>query len=724
LDDLPSPKDEAEIGAAAAVMKRHPSRRLPETLPLTLTRFFGRDTELDALKAAIQAETRLITLTGPGGSGKTRLALEAVRRRIPDRGVVFVSLADLTDPEQTPEAIRGALRLPAPAPNFPLTGLVRQELAALSPLLLILDNAEHLLKGRWLADFVTDLLTAVSGLAVLVASRRALEIPGELVLPVGPLPMDARVALFLDRARAARPGFKESPQTLPIVREICRRLEGIPLALELAAARVSVLSIHEILDSIEERLAFLSARPANSPAVPRRHRSLRAALRTSFDLLSPDLQRQFAHLSVFRGGFTAAAAESVAQARLDALDELLRWSLLLSEEQTDGSLRFRMLETLREFGQECLTEDEQEALSRRHARCFCEWAEAHRVDDSHGPVPDQMTRLKRQDAEQDNLRAALTFCRDSTHPVDREYGLRMMTALWAFWYIRNAGPEMESWTMSLLDGADSVSLLVRSRALLSLALAVREQGQTNRFASLVDQALTVLEKGPKDRHLAFAWHLRGLALTDMNRFADADAACIHAESLWSEIGDRRNAAATRHNRAMIAVESGDLALAERFSNESLAVFREWNEHSWVAVCLLTRAGIYAARDDFASACAACAESAALYESYGYARGQGEVERDWCRYLAAQRLWDDAEEHGRVALRLYRKIGDCRGEASALLCLADVLFCRAASDDFARANELLAEGTALQACHEWPSVISLLARAEESRRQAAGKREVE
>src|SRR5262249_40895872 len=162
----------------------------------------------------------------------------------------------------------------------------------------------------------------------------------------------------------------------------------IPLALELAAARASVLSVREILENVEQRLAFLVTRHESS-GVPRRHRSLRTALRASFDLLSPDLQRQFAHLSVFRGGFTAAAA--VAGARLDTLDELLRWSLLHSEEQADGSLRFRMLETLRDFGQECLTEQEQKALSRRHARYFCEWAEANRVDDAPTPAPDYVT---------------------------------------------------------------------------------------------------------------------------------------------------------------------------------------------------------------------------------------------------------------------------------------------------------------------------------------------
>jgi predicted ATPase len=695
----------------STAMMRRASHRLPETLPLPLTRFFGRDAELTALKTAMQEETRLITLTGPGGTGKTRLALEAARRRIPGRATAFVSLADLTDAVQTPDAIRSALRLPAPTPGFSLTDLVRRELAAFSPLLLILDNAEHLLKGDCLVDFVTGSLIAVPSLMVLVASRRALGIPGEVVFPVGPLPMEARVALFLDRARAARPEFKESPQTLATVRDICRLSEGIPLALELAAARTSVLSAQEILKNIAQRLTFLSSRHEGG-GVPRRHRSLRAAIRSSFDLLSPDLQRQFSHLSAFRGGFTAAASAAVAGTRLDTLDELLRWSLLLSEEQRDGSLRFRMLETLRDFGQECLTDQEEKALSRRHARYFCEWAEANRSDDAPGPIPDQATRLARQDAEQDNVRAALTFCRNSRHPADREMGLRLVTAFWAFWYVRNAGQEMEEWATGLLDTpatADPVAPLIGARALLSLGLAVREQGKIARFAALVEQALAVLEDGPQDRHLALALHLRGLASADQYRFPDSGRAYASAESLWEQLGDRRNAATTRHNRALLALEQSDLPLAETLCKQVLTVFREWNEQTWIAVALLTQAGTRAGRGGFAAATEDCAESAAIYRSAGYARGEAQAERDQCRYLAAQRLWDAAADHGRHALFLFRKVGDHHGEATALLSLADVSLRRGGvPDDMDQAHEYLTEAAVLQACHQWPSVAPLLA----------------
>ena len=647
--------------------------------------------------------------------GKTRLTIQAARRGLHDRATAFVSLADLSEPMQTPEAIRKALRLPAPAAGLSVTDLVRRELSASPPLVLILDNAEHLLKGGCLSEFVTGSLMAAPSLTILVASRRALEIPGEMVLPVGPLPMEARVALFRDRARMARPGYKESPQTLTAVRDICRILEGIPLALELAAARVSVLSVQEILENIAERLTFLAVR-GEGGGVPRRHRSLRAAIRSSFDLLSPDLQLQFARLSVFRGGCTAAAASAVAGTRLDSLDELLRWSLLLAEEQADGSLRFRMLETLRDFGQECLTEEEQKALSRRHAQYFCEWAEANRTDDATEMAPDQAARLARQDAEQDNVRASLTFCRKSKNRADRETGLRLVTAFWAFWYVRNAGQEMEKWATGFLDtagGVVPVASLISARAMLSLGLAVREQGEIARFTALVEQALTVLEDGPQDRHLALALHLRGLSAADQHRFADSGRAYAAAESLWEDLGDPRNAATTRHNRALLALEQGDLPLAESLCEQALTAFRQRNEQTWIATALLTRAGTRASRGDFAAAVEDCAESAAIYQKADYARGEAQAARDHCRYLTAQGFWEAAADQGQHSLYLFRKIGDHHGEATALLALADIALRRSeAPDDLAQAQAYLTEATQLQSIHQWPSVAPLLAQVSE------------
>jgi predicted ATPase len=697
LDDIPDIPDQA---------MHRPVSRLPETLPLTLTRFFGRDQELAALRAALRAETRLLTLTGPGGTGKTRLALEAARRRLPGNAAVFVSLADLTDPAQLPDAIRQALRLPVPARGFSLTELIHQELADFAPLVLILDNAEHLLRGGYLAAFVANCLAAVPTLTILVASRRALEIPGEVVFRVGALPSEERVALFLDRAKAARPELNLSPQTLATVQEICRRLEGIPLALELAAARVSVLSLQEILENINHRLTFLAARQ-ESHGAPRRHRSLRAAIRSSFELLSPELQRQFAQLSVFRGGFTFSAARAIAETGLESLEELLRWSLLLSEEQPDGSLRFRMLETLREFGQECLTEPEQKELSRRHTQYFCEWAEANRADDAPTPIPDQAARLAKQDAEQDNIRAALTFCRKSKLPEDRALGLRLVSAFWTFWYVRNASQEMEMWATRLLT-TSSGTALIRARAQLSLGLALREQGEIARFAALIEEALAVLEAGPQDRYLAHACHLRGLAAADQHHFADSEQAYAAAESLWERLGDRRNAATTRHNRALLALEQGNLARAEALCAQVLEIFREWNELSWVASSLLTRAGMQAGKGDFASAVQDCAESAAISQTTGYVRAEAQAERDWCGYLIAQQLWSAATEHGQRALLLFRKVGDRHGEATALINLAQVLLRDRAPGSTAQAQDYLKRAVALQAQHQWPSVGALLA----------------
>jgi len=382
------------------------SPAIQQRLPLYLTRFFGRESERDHLHTLLQ-DSRLVTLTGPGGIGKTRLAVESARHLSCD--AVFVRLADLPDAERVPDAILRALQR-VPQPNRDPLEQLFATLQSQEPLLLILDSAEHLTAD--IATLALQLLDAAPDLRLLVTSRQRLELPGESILALSPLeppPTIAApqrlaefpaVALFLDRAQSARPDFALSPRNVDAVVQICLRLEGIPLALELAAARVTAQTPAQIAESLNLGMMELKSRQRG---VTERHRSLRAAIQGSYDLLTPDLQTFFRSLSLFQGGWTSDAARAVtgeAAAEL-ALEELVIRSLVLArEEGEEGAIRYSFLEPLRQFAVEKLSEEEQETVRRRHTHYFLPLAASVQEDDIRTFVP--------LDAEQENLLSALS----------------------------------------------------------------------------------------------------------------------------------------------------------------------------------------------------------------------------------------------------------------------------------------------------------------------------
>ena len=332
-------------------------------LPLYLTRFFGREAERRQLRAMVQAN-RLVTLTGPGGIGKTRLAVETAAEM--PWACLLVPLADLPSPERVPEALLQALLISPQAQSDPVAQLV-EALRRRDPAVLILDNAEHLLDA--VAALSLRLLAEVPSLRLLVTGRRRLDLPGEAVLTLEPLepPPHASaaarleefpaVALFLDRARNVRPDFTLNARQEEALVEICRRLEGVPLALELAAARVTAQTPEQIAASLAADMMGLKSRQRG---LPERHRSLRAAIYGSFDLLTPELQTFVAQLSVFQGGWTVEAARAVTgeAGAEEALEELaLRSLVVVREEAGAGTMRYSFLETMRRFAAEQLPAD-------------------------------------------------------------------------------------------------------------------------------------------------------------------------------------------------------------------------------------------------------------------------------------------------------------------------------------------------------------------------------
>jgi len=446
----------------------------PSSLPLPLTRFFGREVEIGYILPLLtprnpasdtqqSCEARLLTLTGPGGSGKTRLSIEVANRLLNVYGgaVTFVPLADLVSADRIPGAIAEALRLPLVIPDDPLQPLV--EALAGSPHLLVLDNFEQLLncspaetqtEGSDSALLVHVLLTRLPNLAILVTSRQRLDVEGEREYYVPTLPTPekpgapperllefASVQLFVDRAQGVRADFQLKAQNVEAVGALCTKLEGIPLALELAAAWAHLLSPAQMLTRLEHRFELLVSK---RKGVASRHQTLRAAIDWSYRLLSPDLQRCFARLSVFAGSWTLEAAEAICEEPevFEKLTQLAERSFLIAEEFTLGEctqMRYRLLETLRAFATEQISEEERRALTRQHLAWYAQWAEAIQ---RHSMGIEQVLWLQRAEWELENIRAALHW--SLTEDAGCLLGLELFGHLNHFWCLRGNYAEVHS----------------------------------------------------------------------------------------------------------------------------------------------------------------------------------------------------------------------------------------------------------------------------------------
>ena len=443
-------KQVASGGASPADEARQPKRRegLPNNLPASLTSFVGREREIEQVKTLF-ARTRLLTLTGTAGTGKTRLGLCVATDLAADfeDGVCFVPLAPITDPglvASTIAQVLGVREMGAVPVRERLVSFLQETHG-----LLILDNFEQVVEE---APLVVDLLVACPHLKILVTSRASLHVQGEhefLVPPLalpdsGRLPSSERlahyeaVALFVERAQALRPDFTLTRDNASAVVEICIRLDGLPLAIELAAARIKVLSPRAILGRLQHRFDLLTS---GGRDVPARHRTLREAIAWSYDLLSKDEKKLFRRLAVFVGGHTVEAAAAVCRTLqgqnvevLDGLASLVDENLLRQEEQPDGEPRFFMLETIREFGLECLIASGEESLARRaHLDFFLNLAEEA---EPQLTGPQQATWLDRLEREHDNLRAAVDFA--LVVEGGAAVAARLGVAVWRFWLIHGS----------------------------------------------------------------------------------------------------------------------------------------------------------------------------------------------------------------------------------------------------------------------------------------------
>jgi predicted ATPase/DNA-binding SARP family transcriptional activator len=554
----------------AAILRQDPELavepaelRARRHLPAPATALVGREKELAEVVAFLRQESpRLLTLTGAGGTGKTRLALRAasdVVDRFAD-GVFFVDLAPLGDPQLVPSTIAHRLGVQESAER-PLESL--KEHLRQRRLLLLLDNFEHVDQA---APVVSALLAEAAGLKVLITSRARLHLYGEHEYPVPPLAEEEAVELFATRARAVRTGFELDGST-PQVVELCRRLDCLPLAIELAAARSRELSPARMLEVLPQRLE-LATRGARD--LPARQQTLSATIEWSYGLLDESEQALFARLAVFAGGWSVEAAESVCDSDLGELASLVEKSLVLESQEADREARFGMLETIREFAAARLHEAPRaDELARRHADHFLTLAE--QADLALGAGDDVVEWLDRLEREHDNLRAALDHAADAH---DAELGLRVVVALGRFWEWRSHLREGIDRLESALEVAGSAPAHLRARALMRTGVFAHLLGDFARARERLEEALALARSSGDETIEANTLRNLGSLAKDEGDHARAQSMHEEARTISAKSGDRLGVQSSLINLSDAALAQHDYARAEELAQESVVLARE------------------------------------------------------------------------------------------------------------------------------------------------------
>jgi predicted ATPase/class 3 adenylate cyclase len=657
-------------------------------LPAPVTPFIGREREVADIQSRLaDPAVRLLTLTGPGGTGKTRLAMQVASDLTPSYpdGVWFVPLAAVSAPGRVAAAIADALGV-RESPGEPITDSLRAFLRT-RRLLLVLDNFEHVIEA---ATLVSDLLATAPGLQILATSRMPLRISGERDAPVQPLGLPAResgisldealgaeaVRLFVDRARAVRPDFVLTEGNVETVVAICRRLDGLPLAIELAAARMRLLSPEAILARLHSRLSLLTGGGRDRPE---RQQTLRAAIAWSHDLLDDAEQALFRRLAVFAGGWTLEGAEAVVNAVsepdlpvIDCLGALLDNSLIRQADSgqagPSSDPRFAMFQTMREFAQEQLAASgEREEIEAAHAAYFltmAQDAEPHLMGKSAA------VWLAHLETEHENLRAALGWLRGQG---DAAGAVRLAGALWRFWWLRGhigeGRDELEA-AIALSPGAEPGDETSRATALDGAGVLAETLGDYERARDLHAQALE-LSREHGDR-TGIARALGNLGVLAFDEQDDDQATALLEESLGlaRDLHDDHLVATALNDLAGVAFHRGDLRQAEALYQESLTLRRRIGSQSDVARALNNLGGVAHTMKAFDRVVALFEESLELYRETGDRWGAAGALNGLA--LAAIHQGDTAAAVAQFAesAELFRAAGDTRNAALALLSLAD------------------------------------------------------
>ncbi len=654
------------------------SKQIKHNLPVQPTPFIGRAAQLAALKELIlQPDVRLITLLGPGGTGKTRLSLQVAQESLAQfpNGVFFVPLADDTTASQF--VSRVAQQLEVREGGRPLLDNLKDYLRD-KRILLVLDNFEQLISA---APMVAELLSAAPQLKIITSSRIALKLRGEREYPVPPLETPQRelsldeltgyesVRLFMDRARSTQPDFSLTKDNASFVTEICLRLDGLPLALELAAARIKLLSPQAILSRLDDQLKLLTG---GARDLPTRHQTLRNTLEWSYSLLNDDEKQLYARLGVFVGGFTLEAAEAVCNTEnkfdiLNGLTALVDNSLLRQEEMSNGESRFSMLETIRAYAVERLAESGgMPALQANHAQYF-----GNIILNQAGwgiYSPKSQYWLTWYEHELDNIRTTLSWC--LTVPQGSQLGVGLIFMLFWFWYRRGHFTEGQQWAEKFLAMPDVQSTpFLHAMALASSGILALWQGQQETALTRLQDALAIQQRLENDQMIAMTQMANGIAFINMGRDSEAQPLLEESNKFFKEAG-----MSYFHGLTLVHLGNAELGLghpeqAHAYHSVAAIAARHINEN-WLLSFALNNLGEVArtlgqydiARDYYEKCEALLPDSgdkgdrARFVHSLGYiAQHEGDFER--------------AESQFRTSLKMFRRLGNRRGMAECMAGLA-------------------------------------------------------
>jgi predicted ATPase/class 3 adenylate cyclase/DNA-binding CsgD family transcriptional regulator len=675
----------------------------PNNLPIQLTPFIGREKEVTAVGQLLRREeVPLVTLTGPGGTGKTRLALQ-VAAELSDLfadGIYFVDLAPISDPALVIAAIVQSLGI-REVGGQPLLERLKDELQR-KQMLLLLDNFEQVISA---AVQVADLLATCPQLKVIVTSRLVLHVQAEqeffvpsLSLPdpnhlpdLAALSQYESVALFIRRAQSARPDFQVTNANAPAVAEICARLDGLPLAIELAAARMKLLSPEALLVRLHQPLHVLTGGPRDVAA---RQQTLRNTIEWSYQLLNAQEQWLFWRLSVFVGGCTLEAIEALctslggeAESLLDTVASLAGKSLLQRMEQQAGQEPcFAMLETIREYALEKLAAGgETEAARRAHAAYFLRLSE----EAEQGMAgPQQAVLLELLEQEHDNLRAAMQWSLEQAGE-GRAMALRLGGALYSFWFVRAYFSEGRDFLERALLRSDEVAAPVRAKALYAASQLNDALGSLDRAETLCEQSLALYRELADTRGIASCLHLLADIAWGRGNLAVARALGEESLMLFRELGDKRSVAYLLYHLGSLAVEQGEYAMGRDLLTESLTINRELGDTRIIALSLFKLALSYRlSGGDLAQA------HTLLDESFALSRKLGDKESIAnCLSLSGMLALDEgdtasARSLNEQALALFKEMQQQHGTALSLYALAQVATIQG---DNARSQALYEQG---------------------------------
>jgi len=655
----------------------------PTNIPVQRTRFVGQEKEVAAARELLlRQDVRLVTVTGPGGIGKTRLAVEVASglvERFPS-GIHFVPLSAVSDPGLLASVILQTLGIREAGGQSPLDSLRKNLQDTLrAPMLLVLDNFEHLMQA---APTVAEILAMAPNLKILVTSRAALHVYGEQEFPVPPLGLpDSKsmpalevlaqcpaVALFVQRASAAKPDFELNRENAQVVAEICARLDGLPLAIELAAARVKVLSLTSMRTRLESRLQLLTG---GARDLPQRQQTLRATIDWSYDQLSAAEQKLFRRLSVFVGGCTLEGVEAVCDTKgdldldlLDGMASMVDKSLVQQVEQANGEARFMMLETIREYAREKLEASSEKAMTKRAHAAYC-LVLAEEVGEQSGVAGTEW--LGRFTLEHDNFRAGLEWLIETG---DAEWGLRLGAALFQFWETREylaEGSESLGRLLKLKGAAGPTK--ARQRALFAAGVLAHEQGDYSSAEEFTKESLDIASQLHDQLGTAVSLNALAVQARDLGDIAAAHSLFEKSLAMWRELGELKAIARALSNLASVLKLQGEYDHSRSLYAECQGIFEGLRDQTGVAWSLNSQGDVAREQGEFAAARELYEQGLAIFRGLGDRWGIAGTLADLGNMAREQKNCGEAQQLYRESLKIFQELQHKRGIARLLECFA-------------------------------------------------------